>query len=393
MSAQVSVPSMVAEAEGRSRFPSASTPNRHSNKRMRMPLSSLHNMASAGTIPLTPKEIENLQLKGVLPASSPSSSTSNHIQNTSSSTSIPPTSTTPRTVSTMPPSPSSPQTVAADAPSPPAGSAYSFGAPSSMTGHFSKPPLPIAARLAPLISSKPKNGLPATAFKTRKRGVDAHLAIPYKERPLPSFHEGEIVDTCSHLQDGLQAAQLGDDDRTGFRRHSDASTADRMPVPEDTLAYDPSRRASIATASPMIPSLLGNRRVLYKASYGLTLFSLPAKPPVPAATSHTEAMSSFKFPADASSSGGPLPSPSSPSIMSSGMFASAGQMAPIRSKRKSSIPMRSPSWGEVQDGVIFQLPFGTPTLPTPPSRSASASCPSPVMQMETPPSPDRRSGL
>ncbi|KAF9904241.1 DNA-binding transcription repressor [Linnemannia zychae] len=391
MSAQVSVPSMVAEPEGRSRFPAASTPNGHSSKRMRVPLSSLQNMASAGKIPLTPREIENLQLKGVLRASSPSSSTSNHIQNNSSA-SIPPTLTTPRTASNMPSSPSS-QIISTDAPSPQAGSAYTFGTPSSMAGHFSKPPLPIAARLAPLISSKPKNGLPATALKTRRRGTDAHLAIPYKERPLPSFHEGEIVDTCSHLQDGLQTAHLGDDDRTGFRRHSDASTANRMPVPEDTLAYDPSRRASIATASPMIPSLLGNRRVLYKASYGLTLFSLPAKTPVPAATSHTEAMSSFKFPADSSSNAGPLPSPSSPSTISPGMFTSTGLGTPIRSKRKSSIPMRSPSWGEVQDGVIFQLPFGTPSLPTPPSRSASASCPSPMMQMATPPSPDRRSGL
>ncbi|KAG0373063.1 DNA-binding transcription repressor [Mortierella sp. AD032] len=289
----------------------------------------------------------------------------------------------------MPPSPSSPQTNSVDAPSPPA-STYTFGTPSMATGHFSKPPLPIAARLAPLISSKPRNGMPAAPLKTRKRGADAHLAIPYKERTLPSFHEGEIVDTCSHLQDGIQASQVGDDDRTGFRRHSDASTANRMPLPEDTLAYDPSRRASIATASPMIPSLLGNRRVLYKASYGLTLFSLPAKT---AATSHTEAMSSFKFPADASSSAAPLPSPSSPSTMSPGMFTNAGLGTPIRSKRKSSIPMRSPSWGEVQDGVIFQLPFGTPSLPTPPSRSTSASCPSPMMQMATPPSPDRRSGL
>ncbi|KAG0279537.1 DNA-binding transcription repressor [Linnemannia exigua] len=396
MSAQVSVPTMVAETDGRSRFSSASTSNGQSSKRMRVPLSSLQNMASAGRIPLTQREIESLQLKGVLRSSSTSSSSStNHIQTSSnSSTSITPTSTTPRTATAIPPSPSSPQTISIDAPSPPPlASAYTFGTPSMATGHFSKPPLPIAARLAPLISSKPRNGMPAATLKTRKRGADAHLAIPYKERTLPSFHEGEIVDTCSHLQDGIQASQVGDDDRTGFRRHSDASTANRMPLPEDTLAYDPSRRASIATASPMIPSLLGNRRVLYKASYGLTLFSLPAKTPVPAATSHTEAMSSFKFPADASSGTVPLPSPSSPSAMSPGMFTTAGLGTPIRSKRKSSIPMRSPSWGEVQDGVIFSLPFGTPSLPTPPSRSASASCPSPMMQMATPPSPDRRSGL
>ncbi|KAF9316403.1 hypothetical protein BGZ91_005568, partial [Linnemannia elongata] len=241
MSAQVSVPNMVADA--------SSTTNIQTTRRMRVPLSSLQNMASTGKIPLTPKEIEALQLKGVL------RSTSHHIQtNDALSTSISSSSSaTPRTATTLPPSP---QAASADASTPPPSSSYTFGASSPATGQFSsKPPLPIAARLAPLISSsRPRNGMPISIAKTRKRGADAHLAIPYKERPLPSFHEGEIVDTCSHL-DGPQIV-LVEDDRTGFRRHSDASTANRTPVPEDTLAFDPSRRASIATASPMIPSLL-----------------------------------------------------------------------------------------------------------------------------------------
>ncbi|KAH7055232.1 hypothetical protein BKA57DRAFT_434817 [Linnemannia elongata] len=380
MSAQVSVPNMVADA--------SSTTNIQTTRRMRVPLSSLQNMASTGKIPLTPKEIEALQLKGVL------RSTSHHIQTSDAlSTSISSSSSaTPRTATTLPPSP---QAASADASTPPPSSSYTFGASSPATGQFSsKPPLPIAARLAPLISSsRPRNGMPISIAKTRKRGADAHLAIPYKERPLPSFHEGEIVDTCSHL-DGPQIVLI-EDDRTGFRRHSDASTANRTPVPEDTLAFDPSRRASIATASPMIPSLLGNRRVLYKASYGLTLFSLPSQPLTPktATPTHTEAMSSFKFPAESSGSAAPLPSPSSPSTLSPGMFATGSPMTPLRSKRKSSIPMRSPSWNGAQDGVIFQLPFGTPPMPAMTPRAGSVGCPSPVMQMATPPSPDRRSGL
>ncbi|KAF9542798.1 DNA-binding transcription repressor [Mortierella hygrophila] len=379
MSAQVSVPNMVAD--------SSSTTSIRTTRRMRVPLSSLQNMASTGKFPLTPKEIEALQLKGVL------RSTSHHIQTSSAlSTSISSSSSaTPRTATTLPPSP---QAAPAD-PSTPPSSAYTFSASSPVMGQFSsKPPLPIAARLAPLISSgRPKNGTPISIVKARKRGTDAHLAIPYKERPLPSFHEGEIVDTCSHL-DGPQVVLI-EDDRTGFRRHSDASTANRTPVPEDTLAFDPSRRASIATASPMVPSLLGNRRVLYKASYGLTLFSLPSQPLAPktATPTHTEAMSSFKFPAESSSSAAPLPSPSSPSTLSPGMFATGFPMTPLRSKRKSSIPMRSPSWNGAQDGVIFQLPFGTPPMPAMTPRAGSAGCPSPVMQMATPPSPDRRSGL
>lgn len=386
MSAQVSVPSMVSE--------SSSATNNQTMRRMRVPLSSLQNMASAGKIPLTPKEIETLQLKGVLrsPAAS-TPSTAHHIAALQTSISSTNTS-TPRTSMNTPHS----QAPSADASTPPSASSYTFGAQSPAAGHYSsKPPLPIAARLAPLISSsKHKNGMPVSVVKTRKRGADAHLAIPYKERALPSFHEGEIIDTCSHLQDGPEAVHAGEDERTGFRRHSDASTANRLPVPEDTMAYDPSRRASIATASPMVPSLLGNRRVLYKASYGLTLFALPSQPLTPKTAgtpTHTEAMSSFKFPAESSTSAAPLPSPSSPSTMSSGMFATSSPMTPLRSKRKSSIPMRSPSWNGAQDGVIFQLPFGTPPVLAAMPRAGSASCPSPMMQMATPPSPDRRSGL
>ncbi|KAF9147255.1 DNA-binding transcription repressor [Linnemannia schmuckeri] len=390
MSAQVSVPNMVAD--------SSSTTNSQATRRMRVPLSSLQSMASTGKILLTPKEIEALQLKGVLRSTVSTPSNSLRIQaSTTLSTSISSSSSaTPRTATTIPPSPPSPHAASTDTSTPPSSSSYTFVASSTAIGQFSsKPPLPIAARLAPLISSgRPKNGMPVSTVKTRKRGADAHLAIPYKERPLPSFHEGEIVDTCSHL-DGPQVVLAEEDDRTGFRRHSDASTANRMPVPEDTLAFDPSRRASIATASPMVPSLLGNRRVLYKASYGLTLFSLPSQPLTPKTTTptHTEAMSSFKFPAEPSSSAAPLPSPSSPSTMSPGMFATGSPMTPLRSKRKSSIPMRSPSWNGAQDGVIFQLPFGTPSMPTMTPRAGSVGCPSPVMQMATPPSPDRRSGL
>ncbi|KAF8943667.1 DNA-binding transcription repressor [Haplosporangium gracile] len=388
MSAQVSVPNMVADS---------SSTNSQATRRMRVPLSSLQSMASTGKILLTPKEIEALQLKGVLRSTASTPSTSHHIQaSTTLSTSISSSSSaTPRTATTIPPSPPSLHAASIDASTPPS-SSYTFSASSPAIGQFSsKPPLPIAARLAPLISSgRPKNGMPVSIVRTRKRGADAHLAIPYKERPLPSFHEGEIIDTCSHL-DGPQVVLAEEDDRTGFRRHSDASTANRMPAPEDTLAFDPSRRASIATASPMIPSLLGNRRVLYKASYGLTLFSLPSQPLTPktAAPTHTEAMSSFKFPAESSNSVAPLPSPSSPSTMSPGMFATSSPMASLRSKRKSSIPMRSPSWNGAQDGVIFQLPFGTPFMPTMTPRAGSVGCPSPVMQMATPPSPDRRSGL
>ncbi|KAF9925642.1 DNA-binding transcription repressor [Linnemannia zychae] len=391
MSAQLSVPTMVAETtvEGRPRFPSPSaTLHNQPTRRMRVPLSSLQNMASEGKIPLTPREIETLQLKGVLRSGltssppTPSTTAPHHIQKSQSSSVT--ASITPRTTTTTPPSPSSPQISTVDLTTTPSTQpSYTFGS-SIAVNMFSKPPLPIAARLAPLISSsKPRSGLPSSPPKTRKRGADSHLAIPYRERQLPSFHEGEIIDTCSHLHD----SPIGDDDRTGYRRHSDASAANR-PVAEDTRAYDPSRRASIATASPMIPSLLSGRRILYKASPALTLLSLP----IPDVPSHTEAMSNFKFPAETSSSTAPLPSPSSPSTLSTGMFPGVGPTT-IRSKRKSSIPMRSPSWNEVQDGVIFQLPFGTHTMPSIAPRSGTTNCPSPVIQMATPPSPDSRSGL
>ncbi|KAG0308983.1 DNA-binding transcription repressor [Dissophora globulifera] len=77
----------------------------------------------------------------------------------------------------------------------------------------------------------------------------------------------------------------------------------------------------------------------------------------------TSDMRNFKFPADDRRSQTP-PSPALPPTS-----ASLSPVMQVRSKRKSSIPMRSPSVGHSREddaspGVIFQLPFGTPPIPS-----------------------------
>ncbi|KAF9089435.1 DNA-binding transcription repressor [Mortierella sp. AD031] len=401
----VSAPPQVVTGRTQTSSGHPHTTNNGNSSRMRFSLSSLQSLASQGNFPLSPKEVESLKLKGVLRTNATTAT-----NNTSSS--LPPTSTASTTTARIPQPPS--RYTALCEPS----------LSAAVTSSYSKPPLPLAARLAPMVAApKAKQG-PSSMLKQRKKSADAHLVIAHKERTLPSYHEGVIEDTCSHLQIGPDR-DIAEEERAGIRRHSDASALGRMSLREDPRVFDSSRRASIATASPTVPSLLGNRHVLYKASYNLTLLSLPSKTSEGTTPSPTKTMSAFKFPADSSSSAAPFPSPSSPSSLSTSSLVSAGSgvvgpTSSLRSKRKSSIPMRSPSWNDAQDaspGVIFQLPFGTPPTSSPsfrkgsiasspssgsPQTPPSASCPSPQLQaqstgasarMQTPPSPVNRSGL
>ncbi|KAF9360156.1 DNA-binding transcription repressor [Mortierella sp. NVP85] len=252
---------------------------------------------------------------------------------------------------------------------------------------YTRPPLPIAERVAPMMSSlRPR--LPRSVRpKNSRPGEDPRLVIHYKERPLRPYHQGTIEDTCSHLH-----APVG-----VFRRHSDSSsplvtsaTSSRSPVSEDTLAFDPIRRASIATASPVVPTPLGGRTVLYQASHAHTLLSLPSKTALESVVqardqfaAPTLEMSSFRFPADDSRPRTP-PSPA----LSSTTSAMSPTIA-IRSKRKSSIPIRSPNASNSPDtepGVIFQLPFGTPTMLAMPFRKASTPSALPLSSPSASPS-------
>ncbi|KAF9358489.1 DNA-binding transcription repressor [Mortierella sp. AD094] len=345
-----------------------SIPSHHNGptKRMRFSLSSLQSPSSNGTAHLTQRDIEALQRKGLLPAvASTSQSTSNNSKSQASSSSHISASDSSRS-GTPPPK-------------------------TSITTDqilCTKPPLPIAARVAPMTTSL-KSKHAKTSSKHKGAKGDENLIIHHKERQLPAYHHGVIEDTCSHLHPG-----------TNIRRHSDSSSSlvstspvTRNPLPEDTMALDSFRRASIATASPVVPSPLGGRTVLYKASYAHTLLSLPSKTAYTGVDQDgehfngvgpTPEMTNFKFPAEENRSR----TPTSPAMPPS--TAAMSPTIPYRSKRKSSIPMRSPTWNDTQDtspGVVFRLPFGTPPLPSAPFRkattpSAQPSSSSPMNSLE-----------
>ncbi|KAG0342478.1 DNA-binding transcription repressor [Podila humilis] len=279
----------------------------------------------------------------------------------------------------------------------------------------------------------------------RRHSSHHRMPILPTKQILPPYHSQTFEDTCSHLNPLLGLVRGSLDAQIGFRRHSESSymtsspTKPDAPLPSATsksprsslpgiqISHSPAsypdhlshlRRASMSTtSSPVVPSPLGNRTVLYAASSPAhTLLSLPAKPvsqePRP---NHSTAMNNFKFPADGPSSYDTTlpPSPSSPPTNSALLPASLTQGL-TRSKRKS-IPHRSPSWTDSQDtspGVIFQLPFGNPSQSTKSSPALpSSNYPSPasstqallesshaaadiqLFQSEAPTSPMRRNGL
>ncbi|KAG0247781.1 DNA-binding transcription repressor [Mortierella polycephala] len=342
--------------------------SRSSHSRMRVSLSSLKNLASEGKVHLTERDIQALERKGVhLRLGTNAKAPIGSVVSTSDSDTLTP------AIATTPFKPMPLR---------------------SFPDRFAPTPIATEPRFTQSIrtftmpsTSKSASPQPMRKSRTSKDGVrksrpsrdDRDLVIPVKERPLTAYHKGTIEDTCSHLR--IPGSY---DDRTGLRRHSDTvSMAAKVHAPsvEDTM-----RRASIATASPVVPSPLGNRTVLYKASSGLTLLSLPETGAIQAPV-HTEAMNSFKFPPDGSPSPPPCP------------------VSTPRSKRKSSIPMRSPRWNDSLDespAVIFQMPFGIPPVPSTsyPSPASSTGAPStsgPTPEMsqrfQTPPSPLNRSGL
>ncbi|KAF9188223.1 DNA-binding transcription repressor [Haplosporangium sp. Z 767] len=334
---------------------------------MRVSLSSLKNLASEGKVHLTERDIQALERKGVLlrPGTNAKAPIGSVVSSSDSDSLTPAIATTPH--KPMPLRPFSDRFAPTTTTEPRfAQSIRTFTAPSTSK---STSPQPMRK------SKTPKDGV----RKRRPSRDDRDLVIPVKERPLTAYHKGTIEDTCSHLR--IPGSY---DDRTGLRRHSDTvsmAATIQAPSVEDTM-----RRASIATASPVVPSPLGNRTVLYKASCGLTLLSLPETSAIQAPV-HTEAMNSFKFPPDGSPSPPPCPA-STP-----------------RSKRKSSIPMRSPRWNDSLDespAVIFQMPFGIPPVPStsypsPASSTGAASTSGPTSEIpqrfQTPPSPLNRSGL
>ncbi|KAI1315156.1 DNA-binding transcription repressor [Mortierella claussenii] len=365
------------------------------SRRMRFSLSSLQSPSSNGSAHLTQKDIEALQRKGLLPAAAASStSTPTLLTSTTTSTTTPTSSaTTKPTIAT---------TTTSGSPIFRSSTPSLFRTTLTISEQqqllCTRPPLPIAARVAPLnaaykSSSKQARAAskPVKVIRGGNEGKNTGLVIQYKERPLPAYHQGVIEDTCSHLH------VLGGGG--AIRRHSDSSTrplasssvassADtatttsvQSPRPEDTLTLDHIRRASIATASPVVPSPLGGRTVLYKASYAHTLLSLPSKTAYAessldlertATTGPTAEMNSFKFPAEENSRRSKTPT--SPALMPVAGLTGMSPTLPYRSKRKSSIPMRSPSWSDTQDvspGVVFRLPFGTPPLPSTPFRKAT----------------------
>ncbi|KAF9431107.1 DNA-binding transcription repressor [Entomortierella beljakovae] len=329
-----------------------------SSKKMRFSLSSLQSPSSNGTAHLTQRDIEALRRKGLLPIAVGAEQSSSA---TTSKTQTSHLSTTGSSRSTTPPLNAAPTTPTV----------------TSEQTLCAKPPLPISARVAPLTASKSKNSKGASKHRSSKGDENSDMIIQFKERPLPAYHHGIIEDTCSHLHTGANS-----------RRHSDSSSSlslvsptIRHPVPENTLALDSIRRASIATTSPVIPSPLGGRTVLYKASYAHTLLSLPSRTASAALNQEgdhimnavpTPEMNDFKFPAEENRS----KTPTSPA-----MKPTMSPTIPHRSKRKSSIPMRSPTWDNAQDsspGVVFRLPFGTPPLPSAPFRRANTPSAQPL---------------
>ncbi|KAG0354819.1 DNA-binding transcription repressor [Podila minutissima] len=289
--------------------------------------------------------------------------------------------------------------------------------PSSTSTSVSRPapedsrsnlPSSITASILTTKASYTTNTLHHTRQRHDRRHSSHHrMVIPPSKQTIPPYHNQTFEDTCSHLNpmhpEYLGPPGLAFDTLVGFRRHSESSfmasqSSPGSPVPSATSKSPrPSlpgqvspnlghpdylshlRRAS--TSSPIVPSPLGNRTVLYAASSPAhTLLSLPAKPIVQEPrTNHSTAMNNFKFPADGPSEAVLPPSPSSPPT------ASAVLPTPLptqvtRSKRKS-VPMRSPSWTDSQDispGVIFQLPFGYPQTSKSSPALPSSNYPSPA---------------
>ncbi|KAG0319524.1 DNA-binding transcription repressor [Podila horticola] len=280
-----------------------------------------------------------------------------------------------------------------------------------------------------------------TLHHTRQRHDRRHsshhrMVIPPSKQTLPPYHNQTFEDTCSHLNplhpEYLGPPGLAFDTLVGFRRHSESSFMASQASPGSPLpsATSKSPRPSLpgqvspnlghpdylshlrraSTSSPIVPSPLGNRTVLYAASSPAhTLLSLPAKPIVQEPrTNHSTAMNNFKFPADGPSDATLPPSPSSPPTASAVLPTPPMPMQVTRSKRKS-VPMRSPSWTDSQDvspGVIFQLPFGYPQTSKSPALPSS-NYPSPASStqallesggsdpqlFQAPPSPICRNGL
>ncbi|GJJ78696.1 hypothetical protein EMPS_11055 [Entomortierella parvispora] len=400
--------------------PSSNSTSSHiSSSRMRLSLSQLQSLATDGKVKFTPKEVEFFQSKGYLRTNTPpSSSDGTTAASTSSSSSSAGTLAASRAGS-VPRTPMTPATIASPLVS------------SNSQGAFAKPPLPVAERLAPmspaamaLLRQTADSSSPRTPGRARENKRPSQ-SFSSPKQSLPPFHNKVFEDTCSHLHPETPSSpsMTDSDDLPGFRRHSESSSQSRevliqtatrlmQSVPENApVQFDPAhlRRASIATTTPLVETPLGTHTVLYIASSpSQNLLSLPiANPhhlgltggrPLGSLPTHTAAMNNFKFPATSSAPSGSLsPSPS----------AANGSASPTlaRTKRKS-VPRRSPSGVESQDqapGVIFQIPFGTPPMPSSSPRKASTSAGSfspsigegqmAGQELTTPPSPASRAGL
>ncbi|KAF9955746.1 DNA-binding transcription repressor, partial [Mortierella alpina] len=308
--------------------------------RVRMSISALQNLVAQDKSVLSPSDIHILNKKGLLnTGATTSASSSNTHQRTSSYTPI---------VGTAQPINSS------------------FTAASST-----------APRAAAFTQPSLSKGLQRVHSK----------AHPYhhgskKGRPLPIYHDEVIEDTCSHLYTDLHAynAYTNIPAHPGFRRYSDSSrpffARGGAPVANDTMAdLSHSRRASIATTQvPVIRTPEGTRTVLYQDAHGHTLLSLPTK--ATGTGVGTAAMDAFQFPAMNATPSHDAATAASPRLPSLSPSLSASPSPRMRSKRKSSVPIRSPSSRESQDtspGVIFQLPFGIPPLAVP-RKTSTSSC-------------------
>ncbi|KAF9576577.1 DNA-binding transcription repressor [Mortierella alpina] len=307
-----------------------------STSRVRMTISALQNLVAQDKSVLSLNDIHILHKRGLLPTDATTSASSNTRQDTPSHTPV--TGTSQRAISSFTPAPST---------------------------------TPRAAAFSPSPSSK---GLQRAHAKSH----------PYhhnlkKGRPLPVYHDEVIEDTCSHLYTDLHAynAYTNILPQPGFRRYSESSrpylARSGAPVANDTISH--SRRASIATTPvPVIRTPEGTRTVLYQDAHGHTLLSLPTK--AVGTSVATPAMDAFQFPAMDAFPPLEATTATSPRLPSLSPSLSASPSPRMRSKRKSSVPIRSPSSKESQDtspGVIFQLPFGVPPLAVP-RKTSTSSC-------------------
>ncbi|KAG9327508.1 hypothetical protein KVV02_000457 [Mortierella alpina] len=317
----------------------ASVSTTKNKSRVRMSLSALHDLVAQDKSLLSPNDIQRLNKKGMLNTGATTFGSSNTRQDTPSHTSI---------VGT----------------GHPANSSFT-AAPST------------APRTAPCSPSSLVNGVQRVLSKTH----------PYhhgskKGRPLPIYHDEVIEDTCSHLYTERHAynAYTNIQPQPGFRRYSDSSrpyiAQSGAPVANDTMAdFSHSRRVSIATTPvPVVQTPEGTRTVLYQDAHGHTLLSLPTK--AIGTGAGTPALNAFQFPSINAISSIDAATATSSRVPSLSPSLSASPSPRMRSKRKSSIPIRSPSSRESQDaspGVIFQLPFGVPPLAIP-RKTSTSSC-------------------